>query len=474
VNSDTTRSVADQPASPAPDAPPQPSRSTSSLAITQTVVAPRSRALSRLQLFVAAVLIVLALLLAGRLWAITGLARTVRIDGPSMAPAWLGGHYQVQCGDCGLAFGCDGEHPPANGIAACPNCGYRDNPLREEDLRPGQQVLIDRWPHLLGWPQRGEVVAAADPDEPGGFVVKRVAGLPGERLAIRGGDLFADERLVRKSLRELAAVRVLVHDNRHKPQRTSGLPERWQSGRAGTGWHTAPGGYRYERPAGAVDDDRFDWLQYQHWLLFAAHSRTKLSPVLDHDSFNQSVSREQNAVTDVVLSCRIRTSGRFALAAIDGRQRFEVLFDSAAASVVLSADGREIAREEGPLLVGRRSVAIEFGLCDRQVLLAVAGREIFRHAYDRPAGQQAEPLHPLAIGTRGPELEVTDLVVWRDIYHLAPSGLPGAWQADLPLTPSQYALLGDNAAVSIDSRQWTGGVSGNRILGRVYQPFWAR
>ena len=469
----TTRSIADQAAS--PPRPAEPSRSTSSLAATQTVVAPASRALGRVQVTVVAVLVLLGLFLAVRLWAVTGLARTVRIDGPSMAPAWLGGHYRIACADCGLEFTCDAQHAPAGGVASCPNCGFRDNPLRDENLQVGQQVVIDRWPHLLAVPRRGEVVAAADPNTPGGFVVKRVAGLPGERLAIRGGDLFADGKTVRKSLRELAEVRVLVHDNRHKPVRTSGLPERWQSARSGTGWHNAPDGYRYQPPAGAAADERFDWLQYHHWLLFAAHSRTKLSPILDHDNHNQDSPREQNAVTDVLVSCRVRLSsqdsGQFAFAAIDGRQRFEAIFDPAARSVVLTSGGRELAR--APLLTTfAQGVLIEFGLCDEQVLLSVAGREVFRHVYDRPPGQQPEPLHPLAIGARGAAQEVTDLVVWRDVHYLPPSGLAGPWQADQPLPAGHYALLGDNTPVSIDSRQWSTGVPAGQILGRVYRPFW--
>ncbi len=476
----TTRSVAGlagpppgEPGQPEPG-PLEPSRSTSSLAATQTVVAPASRALWRVQWAVALVLVLLAAAAGGRLWMVIGLARTVRIDGPSMAPAWCGGHFRVTCEDCGLVFVCDAEHPPAGGLAVCPNCGFKDNRLLDENLVVGQQVVIDRWPHLFRGPQRGEVVAAADPDRPGGFVVKRVAGLPGQRLAIRGGDLHAGGEIVRKSLRELAAVRVLVHDNRHEPRRTSGLPKRWQSDRPASGWHSIPGGFRYEPPSGRAGE-RLDWLQYHHWLMFAAHSRTRLSPVLDTDSYNQAGSREQNAVTDVLLSCRLRArgDGRFALAAIDGRQRFEATFDPAGQSVVLTEEGSELARHDLGAGFSGRGVLVEFGLCDQQVLLSVAGREVFRHAYKRAAGPRSEALHPLAIVTDGIVLEVADLCVWRDLHYLAPDGLPGDWQADGPLPPGSYALLGDNTTVSTDSRQWAEGVPGNRILGRVYQPFWA-
>jgi hypothetical protein len=196
--------------------------------------------------------------------------------------------------------------------------------------------------------------------------------------------------------------------------------------------------------------------------------------VLDPDTNNQRHPRQQNAVPDVLLSCRLlaRGSGRFALAAIDGRQRFEIVFDPPAGSVVLSEGPRVLAQKELATRLDRRAVRIEFGLCDQQVLLFVAGREIIRHAYERPPGPATETLHPLAIGGGGVSLDVTDLCIWRDLYYLPPNGLPGDWEADAPLPPGTYALLGDNTTVSIDSRQWSAGVPARQLLGRVYQPFW--
>lgn len=37
---------------------------------------------------------------------------------------------------------------------------------------------------------RGDIVVVRDPIEPGGYLVKRIVGLPGDRLSVRGGGLF--------------------------------------------------------------------------------------------------------------------------------------------------------------------------------------------------------------------------------------------------------------------------------------------
>ena len=205
-----------------------------------TVAAPAGVNLSRLQWLVGGVMVALVLLAGLRLWFVEGLVRTVRIDGPSMAPALLGTHYRVTCDDCRFVFRCDAENVPESGYVVCPNCGYQANELIQAQLLPGETMLIDRWPLLMRGPKRYEVVAAADPLAAGELVVKRVAALPGERLEIRGGDLFAGSRIIRKSLGELRQVRVLVHDNDYQPQKTRGLPARGKRSlpTAGMQWET--------------------------------------------------------------------------------------------------------------------------------------------------------------------------------------------------------------------------------------------
>jgi len=180
-------------------------------------------------------------------------------------------------------------------------------------------------------------------------------------------------------------------------------------------------------------------------------------------------------VSDVVLSCRLKASGagRLKFAAIDGDQRFEVEFEPRK-RIKLHSQGRTLLDRPTALDLSAGRTAIEFGLCDQQVFLVANGRVVLRYEYERSIPSRAEPLHPLAIGTRGLGVRVEELLVWRDIYYLDPRGLPGRWEIDSPLASNQFAVLGDNQPVSIDSRHWEPpGVMRTAILGRVYRPFWA-
>jgi hypothetical protein len=464
--------------------PSEPTRSTSSQAVTQTIAAPPSANLVRIQWIVGAVMVAIAVFAAARLWMIEGLIRVARVDGPSMASAFLGAHYRVTCEDCRFVWRCDAEHAPASRQASCPNCGYPTNALRDEDLVEGERVLIDHWPIATRGARRGEVVAAPDPAHPGGMIIKRVAAQPGQQLSIRAGDLIVDGQLARKSWPELAQARVLVHDNSYQPQKSSGVPDRWQDapGSANSNsaaWHAAMTGFHCQ-PTQAGE---WSWLEYTHHQMFGWHSRTRQSPVLDLDSYNPSETRLLNSVPDVLVSCRLRNlgpgAGQFALAAIDGDQRFEAIIDPQKQTAELVAIGTQgnrqvVARQPNIFLdMGRRGIAIDFGLCDQQVILRLAGRQLFRYAYERSPTRR-DTMHPLAIGSQGLDLAVDELRVWRDIYYLAPDNTGRDWTLPAAASAQALTLLGDNTSVSVDSRNWNSGVSPAVVRGLVYRPFWSR
>jgi len=411
---------------------------------------------------------VVVLLVGLRLWFMDGMLRQVLIDGPSMAPAFCGVHYDVTCDDCGFSFRCDAEHVPSDRNVVCPNCGFTEIALTGAQLMPAQRVVIDRWPLLFRLPRRGEVMALKVPGDSGNFAVKRIAALPGERLAIHSGDLCINDAIVQKSPEELRVVRVLVHDNDYQPQKTKDLPPRWRRNSEYSHWKATDDGFEIQPGSGGDD---CDWLEYEHWACTAnPHSRGMVSPVTDNDGYNQGeLHRSLNTVRDIMLSCCLQAtgSGHVVLAAADGDQRFELLLLPSAPSVLLR-NSTQFAIV--PIDLGRFAggAQVEFGLCDEQVFFILEGKTIIRQPYDPHWPGKSEPLHPLAIGSASASMKVTDLKVWRDLYYLDPHGLSRDWQMDRPLGPHEYAVLGDNQPVSIDSRQWEpSAVKRKAILGLV-------
>ncbi|HEX5105120.1 MAG TPA: S26 family signal peptidase, partial [Pirellulaceae bacterium] len=325
--------------------------------------------------------------------------------------------------------------------------------------------------------RRGEVIAAHEPGSTAEFLTKRVAALPGEEWGIRGGDLYADGEIVRKSLHDLREVRVLVHDNAFQPRLAKGLPPRWQPADGNSRWKASSFGFAAD--GNADDSAAFDWLQYHHWRCTESSApRAQSVPILDNDSYNQNLSRQLNPVRDVLLACTVRTSGegQLAFAAMDGSRRWEARLDLGQRQMTLLDSGQPVLEKPFTVRFDRRAIPIEFGLCDGQVLLSVAGRIVVVWPYKLAKTEPPDVLDPLAIGAKSLDVQVTDLKIWRDIYYLAPFGTASRWQADQPLAAGEFALLGDNPPASEDSREWpgSGGISRSEFLGVVMRPFWAR
>lgn len=57
-------------------------------------------------------------------------------------------------------------------------------------LKAGDTVVVSAWPYRFGEPQRGDVAVFGYPPEPDIKYVKRLVGLPGERIAIRDGKVY--------------------------------------------------------------------------------------------------------------------------------------------------------------------------------------------------------------------------------------------------------------------------------------------
>ncbi len=72
-----------------------------------------------------------------------------------------------------------------------------------EPHRPGDRVLVEKWSALLSGPKRFEVWVFRPPLDRSINFVKRVAGLPGETITIKDGDLYVDGKVARKPPRIL-------------------------------------------------------------------------------------------------------------------------------------------------------------------------------------------------------------------------------------------------------------------------------
>ena len=416
---------------------------------------------------------------------IQGLLLPVRIHGGSMVPSLLGRHFTHTCPACRYAFPFD--EMPSPGIV-CPNCGTVDRrdegPAVPPAASPGQRVLLDRLSLRVRNPHRWEVVAFRRPD--GQLSVKRVVGLPGENVAIRAGDIWVNDQMIRKPLAVLQSMLVPVHSDRCRGVRTTGgdPTHRWRSLAAdisnavassatnASPWQPTAEGYHLSSPGPVTDHSQLAWLTYQHLACLPPPLGRAEKPVLDSYGFNQNVSRSLRTVTDLLLECDMQWTGAGAIIFrfLAAGKPMEILW-TGDGSLVMSRDGEQLQATTRPRpMTGTGAIVV--GFADGHAFLAIDAQIVIDHRVELSPDQrdgadryEASPTRPFAISGQAVELHVSQLRLCRDVHYLQIPGQTKQWQ----LGNDQFLLLGDNSPISEDARQSNeyGVVAADQILGRL-------
>ena len=227
------------------------------------------------------------------------LFRTFALEGymistGSMAPTLLGYHKRIVCPTCAhrYAFGTHFDEslkansqatansdraPWADAATSCPNCGQSAIDTSRVQTNQGDQLLVNKNAYLLRDPRRWEVIVFRSPTSPLQAFVKRLAGLPGESVEIRAGDLYIDGTLARKPLDVQRAMRILVYDNDQAPPAAIDWQPRWTPvatrGNA-PAWTVDDKGFAFD--GGDQADGDFAWLAYRHWLRTGGNQRSRV------------------------------------------------------------------------------------------------------------------------------------------------------------------------------------------------------
>jgi signal peptidase I len=193
----------------------------------------------------------------------------------SMAPHLLGYHKRVCCPTCkyefpfGVAYDTDegavaAETSPTRRRAECPNCGQTAIDLTAVPRNHGDQLLVFKPAYGLRPPRRWEVVVFRNPYCPTEAYVKRVVGLPGEKMQIIDGDIYADGVLCRKDWAEQRVLRVPVYEHRFHPHDAESA---WQplknTSETAVAWEPVNDEFHLGA-AQITDDTAWSWVEFAH------------------------------------------------------------------------------------------------------------------------------------------------------------------------------------------------------------------
>lgn len=451
----------------------------------------------------------------------------------SMAPTLLGAHLQMHCPSCGYRFdvGIDSSEVPEGASLEnpkgvdCPMCNYQVVADVGTKVRSGDRILVDKFSYHLTDPSRWDVVVFKAPQgeaignepAPRTNFIKRLVGLPGERVCLLDGNVFVapagteDFTIARKT--DPSA-------NRHWQAIQRAI---WQPI-----YHSQFVPIDDARATGPNRDERHAWrvpwvIERGDWELGTPRSPSRVyrfaggdgeirfemdgpygTPRYDRQSNKYPYNRdggslkEANAIEDIRLACAVMpkedggaTIRLLTTARLDrpdkGIETLVASFtrDGAVALTAVSADGEERRLGTPASVAGfKRGVAtsVELWLVDDEASVWVNGERVIVQRFDLTWAQIAMRPEPpaipdvrIAIDSEG-EVELRRVELDRDLYYF-PDRYPstGFARAEARRSPEgirigpdplelrtrtgdhdpELFVLGDNQPASKDGRSWT-------------------
>ena len=428
----------------------------------------------------------------------------------SMAQTLYGAHAMHTCPNCGTEYAVGWQQPqdwpPSVGfhpLTQCPNCRWREytgpeqglamrrllpDSRLEQPLRSaaGDRIFVHGWPFdplfagldELG-PARWDVVVFKVPTDGQTNYIKRLIGLPGEKIELIDGDVFVNDRLERKSRQAQRSLWFPYYDQNHPPRRPAAQANyfpRWVplAGQgAWSGLETRV--LRLDSPGGEPAI-----------IQFATDPQRPAEPGLIQDVYAYNEPRADmlwNLVSDVRVAAEVSVehwdqAGYIELRLRRGEHSFAARL-SADRRIALthSVEGDPSALETwGECAVEPRDQPLHMALAhvDGMVVVELSGRPALETTPQQYTitpteaarrGVERKPVRVQVAGS-GVRAALRHVRIDRDVYYTSETrgalgygvqGRPIQLQAD------EYFVLGDNSPNSLDARFAFSGPRGDPV-----------
>jgi signal peptidase I len=321
----------------------------------------------------------------------------------------------------------------------------------------GDRILVDRFDYLARDPERFEIVVFKYPLSRLVNYVKRAVGLPGERIVIWRGQIFAapnDGEDVKCTKKPHAVQEALFDLNRVLPEDES---EGFNSGKFFKNWQISgsflpqwsDGAVRIDAPA---DSER--WFENKFPVKNDRRDR--------YAADAEGKGGGQDVVGDVrfEIEARPEAGAKFVLVEINdpansGRGlllSLAVEGGAPASSLAFAAQDLTTPELAAVKLKPGKTSKVVFDNVDQTVAVRVDGDEVCRRDYETKPQKNVGGGVPtrLRVGVRGGSASFERLGVARDTHYTEYPGAP----TEFHVPPGKYLMFGDNSPNSLDARAW--------------------
>jgi signal peptidase I len=443
-----------------------------------------------------------------------------RIPTGSMADTLKGAHFRLRCRQCGYKyeygfvpakyFDSKGRRLPEDTVPAgnvllavtrCPSCGHYPSTLvcrrghsfnslslmRETGVIPsrcptcnselmsnetipvanGDRILVLKCIYQFIEPKRWDVIVFKNPTDPTVNYIKRLIGLPGEKIQIIDGDIYIDDKIARKPPKVQNELWMPIYNNDYQPVRPK---------------EDSFNGHTWAQPFKNVDDSKWNITNNNSPTIFSLDSAPDQIHSFEYDPSVGNDFKTTYAYDDidtygimpicsdlmVRFDCKTADSQGcigISLSKYETTYRAKILLSKGTLIVTKQEKGKDPVELDGisiPVPRIDKQTHIKFANVDRQLIFEYGGtkwtRDLGRDLED--AGPIKDNIEPQVEIFGSGKLTLSHIAIFRDIHYTEAkyynSGNGGRATKDNPfiLDKDQFFVLGDNSPNSEDGRWW--------------------
>lgn len=317
-----------------------------------------------------------------------------------------------------------------------------------EDTGIFDRVLVNKFLYLLDKPERWNVIVFKYPLNRSQNYIKRLIGLPGEKVTIKNGDIYIDDKIARKPEKVISSVMKQVFPLENGVESINRVfTITGQGAKANADSVTLPAGGGAELRG--IRDKYLHGYDPDWKIPYPAAIRPSENHFVGDLSVSFEVTLDEargGVMTTIEENNRVHT---FFLRGADctDPSYMETRIKNAlpAEAVTRVWSSREILLEEGG------GVEVEIANIDDRLSIRVDGDEVAAYEYTTADVESGHIPNVLRFGPVGTGATFDEVAVHRDIYYTNDSS-KGFSEYEVP--ENHYFALGDNTQNSSDGRRW--------------------
>ncbi|MGR3178168.1 MAG: signal peptidase I [Candidatus Anammoxibacter sp.] len=463
-----------------------------------------------------------------------------KIPTGSMAPTLLGAHKDVVCPNCNWFFRADHNSNQVIcpncayeiGVSRfCRQCNHEFHFSRPEWLRKsvtcprcqtvltkedasnrvrhgGNRIAVNKFIYKFKDPKRWDVIVFIYPLQDAtcktcstkysnvrlhnGFVckkcgstsfskkkknyIKRLIGLPGEKLEIINGDIYINGKIKQKPDKAQEALWQPVYNSQFPPKKEV-IPT----------WITNGNQWKFNKTNLVLtmkeNGGKTSFVRFGRKITDRTSYNDKQTESVEIGDimikFDIKVSTENSGGIHIVIEEDGMEFDAFLAVNNGGGKGSYLTVSTKALNSKESAQNKNettetiVADNNNTFLEQGKQHHVEFSNVDNVVTLLMDNSEVFLYSYDldKLPKRILSPESGLRLGGTNVGAMIDNIEIFRDIYYSSPSSARYAIRKPVQLGEEEYFALGDNSRNSSDSRFW-GFVPEDNLVGKAFLVWW--